>query len=437
MNTRSQRYAITRADAVVIAFVCVAIVAGAAVASMIGSTGSLAVVEINGTPVRTMRLDTDERAEMSGAKGEFTVEVRDGRVAIVHAECPNQVCVRTGWRSGAGDAIVCVPNRAVIRIAGDSPAPAVRETAAMNTFVSLAIHDRGWSEDRLSEALGAAAAEIRRIEEFASDYLDTSEVGRVNAAAGRAPVSVSTELIGLVRRSCDYGAATGGAFDITVGPVVRCWDFQSPNPSVPPAARLGAALALVDYRKIVLSPGSIYLPSDGMALDLGGIGKGYAADRAMDVLRSKGAKRCVVDMGGNLSVYWEGTSLLDSTATMIEVRHPRHEGEFFGSFAMGSGGVATSGDYQRAFSIDGRRYHHIIDPATGYPADSVVSVTIVAPDAETADVLSTAVFVMGRARGMAFVASRPGIDALILFEENGRLRYDVTPGLARRLEIGS
>jgi thiamine biosynthesis lipoprotein len=378
----------------------------------------------------------DERAAIGGAKGGFTVEVRDGRVAIVQAECPNQVCVRTGWRSDAGDAIVCVPNRAMVRITGDSPVPAVRETVAMDTFVSLAIHDRGWDEERLSEALGAAAAEIRRIEEFASDYIDTSEVGRVNAAAGRAPVSVSAELIGLVQTSCQYGSATGGAFDITVGPVVRCWDFLSPTPSVPQAARLRAALDLVDYRKIVLSPGSIFLPDAGMALDLGGIGKGYAADRAVDVLRSKGAKRCVVDMGGNLSVYWEGTMLLDSTGTMIEVRHPRREGESFGSFALGSGGVSTSGDYQRAFSIDGRRYHHIIDPATGYPADSVVSVTIVAPDAETADLLSTAVFVMGRQRGMAFVASRPDIDALILYEEEGQLRYEATPRLGSRLEIG-
>jgi thiamine biosynthesis lipoprotein len=147
--------------------------------------------------------------------------------------------------------------------------------------------------------------------------------------------------------------------------------------------------------------------------------------------------RCIVDIGGNLGVYWEGTRLLDSTAATIAVRHPRLEGEFFGTFSVGSGGVSTSGDYQRAFLIDGRRYHHVIDPSTGYPADSVISVTIIAPDAETADVLSTTVFVLGRSRGMAFVQGQPDVDALILYEEDGRIRYDVTPRLQRRLTVGS
>jgi len=302
----------------------------------------------------------------------------------------------------------------------------------MNTFVTISVYDQGWEEDRLATALGAAAAEIRRIEEFASDYIDTSEVGRVNAAAGEEPVHVSAELLDLVLKSREYASSTGGAFDITVGPVVKCWDFLAAKPALPPAAGLRAAANLVDYRRIVASGESIYLPDSGMALDLGGIGKGYAVDRAVTVLRKQGVKQCLVDIGGNLGVLWEGTRLLDSTVATISVRHPRREGEFFGSFTVGSGGVSTSGDYQRAFVIDGRRYHHIIDPSTGYPAGGVVSVTIVAPDATTADVFSTAVFVMGRSRGMAFVGAQPEVDALILYEENGELRYDITPRLRRR-----
>lgn len=315
---------------------------------------------------------------------------------------------------------------------GSPPAPAVRETAAMNTFVTLSIYDQGWAEERAGEALAAGAAEIRRIEEFASDYVDTSEVGRVNAAAGRSPVSVSAELLDVVRVSNEYSAASAGAFDITVGPIVKSWDFLAANPAVPSPDAVKAAVALVGYRKIVVAFGSIYLPDSGMALDLGAIGKGYAVDRAVGVLRGKGVRQCIVDIGGNLGVYWEGTRLLDSAAATIAVRHPRREGEFFGTFAVGSCGVSTSGDYQRAFIIDGRRYHHIIDPSTGYPADSVVSVTIVAPDAETADVLSTAVFVLGRSRGMAFVRTQPDVDALILYESDGRMRYDITPRLQRR-----
>lgn len=112
------KHGITRADAVVIALVCVAIVASAAGASMLASTGSLAVVEVDGTPVRTVRLDTDGQATVRGVRGEVMVEVRGGRVAIVHADCPNQVCVRTGWRSHAGDAIICVPNKTTVRIKG-------------------------------------------------------------------------------------------------------------------------------------------------------------------------------------------------------------------------------------------------------------------------------------------------------------------------------
>jgi thiamine biosynthesis lipoprotein len=187
----------------------------------------------------------------------------------------------------------------------------------------------------------------------------------------------------------------------------------------------------VGYRRISLLPGAIHLPEAGMALDLGGIGKGYAVDRAVAVLRSRGVTQCIVDIGGNLGVHWTGTRLFDSTVATISVRHPRRDGEFFGTFMVGSGGVSTSGDYQRTFVVDGRRYHHIIDPATGSPADSLVSVTIVAPDGETADVLSTAVFILGRHRGMQFVRSRPDVDALLVYETHGDLQYDITPRLAR------
>ncbi|MEK9136116.1 MAG: FAD:protein FMN transferase, partial [Bacteroidota bacterium] len=196
--------------------------------------------------------------------------------------------------------------------------------------------------------------------------------------------------------------------------------------------KIAVLLPLIDSRLISLAGNKVYLRKKGMGIDLGGIAKGHAVDRSVQVLRRGGFRKFIVDIGGNLGVYWAGTRMLDSTVAEILIRHPRKEGGFFGKFMMGTGGVSTSGDYQRFFIEDGVRYHHIVDPSTGYPVRGVVSVTVVAPDATSADALSTLVFVLGRQNGMEFIKKSAGVEGMIVYESGDTLAYDLSPGFQRR-----
>jgi thiamine biosynthesis lipoprotein ApbE len=305
----------------------------------------------------------------------------------------------------------------------------------MNTYVSITVYDDELSTDRINVAMDSAFAEINRIERMATNYADSGEIGRTNLAAGVDSVVVSEELAALIRRSLAYSDSTGGAFDITVGPLEQLWDFLAAHPRVPSADSVRATLTRVGYRLLALNGRTLFLPRRGMNLDLGAIGKGYAVDRATAVLARGGVNKAIIDIGGNLAVRWIGTNGLDSSVATISVRHPRREGTFLGNFRFGSGGVSTSGDYERYFISGGKRYHHIIDPATGYPATGIVSVTIVAPNATDADAISTSVFVLGRKRGMAFIRSIPGVEGFIVYEQGDSLAIDLSPGFQGKFSL--
>jgi FAD:protein FMN transferase len=306
--------------------------------------------------------------------------------------------------------------------------PIVRETTAMNTYVNITVYDDAVGTNEVNAALEKAVAEINRFEGLASDYIDTSQIGRTNQAAGRESVAVSHEVQELVKCSLEYCRSSGGAFDITIGPLKVLWDFLAANPRVPSPENIAQARALVDYRRVVLNGNKLYLPQKGMALDLGAIGKGYAIERALEVLSQAGVRRMIVDIGGKLGVRWDGTSGLDSGIATVSVRHPRKVGEFLGSFRYGTGAVATSGDYERYFFVDGKRYHHLLDPSTGYPLRGVVSVTITAPSAVDADALSTVVFLLGREKGMAYLRNTPHAEGMIVYESGDSLGIDLSPG---------
>lgn len=304
-----------------------------------------------------------------------------------------------------------------------------RETTAMDTYLSVTIYDEQLSIADGNAIIDSVFAEVNRIEQLMTDYTDTSEVGKINIRAGRESVAVSPELIHLLTVANDFSEQSGGSFDVTVGPIVRAWDFLGSEHEIPTRGRMRLLRRLVNFRNIVIDSPMVYLRQRGMRLDLGGIAKGYAVDRSVELLKRRGVKRAIVDLGGNLGVWWEGTHALDSSVAEILIRHPRKEGKFFGSFHAGTSGISTSGDYQRYFIKGGVRYHHIIDPSTGYPARDVVSVTIIANDATTADALSTLVFVLGRVNGMELIKHTSGVEGLIIWEEGDSLRYLLSPGL--------
>jgi thiamine biosynthesis lipoprotein len=335
----------------------------------------------------------------------------------------------------SGRAVVVIVLLAAFPACRKTGEPVVRETTAMDTYVTITVYDEGLPAERINSAIDSAFAEIRRIEYSASDYIDTSEIGRANLLAGKDSLLVSPELAALLRRSFAYSDSSGGAFDVTVGPLEVLWNILAPHPRVPSPDSVKATLRLIGYRLVSLHDRTLYLPRRGMRLDLGAIGKGYAVDRATEVLARAGIEKGIVDMGGNLAVLWPRARGWDSPVATISVRHPRVEGSFLGTFRYGSGGVSTSGDYERYFISDGKRYHHIMDPATGCPASDVVSVTVVAPTATDADAISTTVFVLGRQKGMEFIRRTPEVDGFIVYEQGDSLGIDFSPGFQGRLAL--
>jgi FAD:protein FMN transferase len=259
---------------------------------------------------------------------------------------------------------------------------------------------------------------LRDIEDRMSVNLPDTDVARINAAAGIAPVQVHDDVFEVIRQSLHYAEISGGAFDPTVGPLVSLWGIGGENPRVPKQAEIDSALALVNWRDVELDRErcSVFLRRPGMALDLGAIAKGYAADEAAAIIRKAGLKRAIIDLGGNILAYGEKR---DRTPWKVGIQNPLEDrGDYFGIISGPERSFVTSGIYEKYFDSDGVRYHHIFSPADGYPArNGLMSVTIIAKYSIDADALSTAVFVLGYEKGRALVESLEGTEAVFVFDD--------------------
>lgn len=289
--------------------------------------------------------------------------------------------------------------------------------AAMSTSIEFLIWTAREPEARL--AMDAANAEILRLEQLLTVWREDSEVSRINAAAGGEPVKVSAELIAILRGARAIHDASEGVFDVSFYGLKGLWrfDHQEAASIVPSDAEIAARLPLVDGSKIEIdeAKGTVRLAKKGMLINLGGIAKGYAVDRAVAVLEAKGFKDVVVRAGGDLRV----RGRKGQEKWKVGIRDPRGaDGEFFARAALEDAAFSTAGDYERAFLKDGVRYHHILDPRTGKPAVACRSVTILAPDALVADELDDAVFILGVEKGLALVAKYPGAGAVIVDHDN-------------------
>jgi thiamine biosynthesis lipoprotein len=281
----------------------------------------------------------------------------------------------------------------------------------MGTWCDLVIFD----PDPDADAAESAFLEITRLEGVLSSWDPASEVSRLNASAGRGARSVSVDLAAVAEESAALCATTGGAFDPSVGPLLQAWGFYTDAPQEPPPVIGLAAAARVGCGRVTVQrdPRSIAL-AEGTALDFGGIGKGYAVDRALAILRARGVARAKLDFGssshgfvGSIPGGWP-----------VVVADPRDRDQPLFSVRIANGAVSTSSLSERAFEAGGRRYGHIFDPRTGRPVESrVLSVTVTAPQGSTADALSTALFVMGAAEGKRVAARTPGVGAV--FVEQG------------------
>lgn len=297
----------------------------------------------------------------------------------------------------------------------------VLEEKAMGTRVVLAAYTTSTVSDiKTRAALEAALAEIRRIEDVMSTWIPTSDVSLVNKAAGGDPVAVSDETFSVIAKSLWVSKLSEGTFDITFASMGKLWSFdENVSTVVPNKATVEKARKRIDYRKVKLDADAKTVQLEGAVtqINLGGIAKGYAIDRASDVLRQNGLTSFYCQAGGDLYVQGEKP---DGAPWRVGIRDPRGpEGKYFAILDVEDHAFSTAGDYERFFiSKDNKRYHHILDPRTGYPATASRSVTVWAKDAFTADSLDNAVFILGPEKGLALVESLDGVGAVIVDADN-------------------
>ncbi len=272
---------------------------------------------------------------------------------------------------------------------------------------------------RLHAAFDAATAEIRRLEKLMTTWDPSSEVSQVNAAAGKQAVAVGQETFDVIRESLHASEISSGCFDITFETLHGLWKFdQDLDPHPPTAADVRARLKYVGYRHVKLDARklTVLLDESHVRIGLGGIAKGYAVDKATKVLLDAGLTSFYVQAGGDL--YTRGAKP-DGTPWQAGIRDPRGpEGDYFAVMSVQDHAFSTAGDYERSYLVDGKRYHHIIDPRTGYPATASRSVTIWAPTALLADEIDDAVFILGPDKGLALVESLDDVGAVIVDAKN-------------------
>ena len=309
------------------------------------------------------------------------------------------------------------------------------EQFLMDTLVTIRVY--GHDPEVLKAAVAAAYDEMHRIADLADRFprpgtsaCRSSDVCRINEQAGIAPVRVDADTLAMLALAKKYHVLSAGAFDVTIGPVMDLWGFAGDKPMVPSSRRITETLALVDNNLLEVNgpEQTVYLQKVGMKLDLGAVAKGYATERAIKALEKYGIKKALIDAGGNIRVL--GTNARN-TPWRIGIKDPRQADAIVAVVALEDAAAVTSGDYYRYFEVDGQRYHHILDPRSGYPASTNKSVTVISKDAGLADVLSTALFVLNGEEAVA-LAEKLGVD-LFLVSAEGRISH--TSALADRIEV--
>ncbi len=286
---------------------------------------------------------------------------------------------------------------------------------AMGTIIEITL--MGDNEEKANKAALQAFQEMKRIETLMSPWIESSDVTRINRSAGKEGVKVSQETSKVIKKAQDISELSQGGFDITVGPLTELWRKAREKKIPLSAEEVKEKLSLVNFKNIeVDQEGKVYLKKKGMAIDLGGIAKGYGVDRAFDVLRSLGYKNLIVNAGGDL----RAAGFKNNQPWSIGIQNPREPQKILTRISISDMAVATSGDYEKFFVYQGKRYHHIFNPNDGFPAEGCQSVTIVTKDCITADGLATAVFVLGPEKGYSFCRKLQGVECLIA-DKDGKM----------------
>ena len=316
-----------------------------------------------------------------------------------------------------------------------TPSPAAHLVERARPSMGTELRLSAWTADESTaiSAFDEVFSEFDRLESLMSNWIEDSDVSRLNVAAGERPVPVSAEVRDVLHIAHDVSEWTNGTFDITFGALAGLWkfDYQNKDDTIPPAAEVRKRLPLIDYQALDVDDeaGTAFVKKKGVTVNLGGIGKGYAIDRGVAILRRRGVRDFMIQAGGDLYV----GGMRGDRPWRLSIRDPR--GPAYRSFAaieLSNATFSTSGDYERFFMKDGRRYHHIMDVRTGEPAQGCRSVTLVSERAVLADALAKGVFVLGPTAGMELIERLPNVEGVIVSAKNEVL---ISSGLKDQLTM--
>ncbi|MCF0051719.1 FAD:protein FMN transferase [Dyadobacter sp. LJ53] len=281
--------------------------------------------------------------------------------------------------------------------------------------ITIVARDSAMAEANIDEVI----AEITRIENLISDWKPTSQVSEVNACAGIRPVHVDMEVFELTERAMALSILTNGAFDISFAAMDRIWKFDGSMTEMPTAKAIAKSVEKVGYQNIILDKKhmTIFLKRKGMKIGFGALGEGYATDRCRDMMLKKGVKAGIVNGSGDMSAWGKQP---DGSDWVIGITDPKRQGALFAVVPLRQGAVVTSGSYEKFVVFNNKRYSHIINPATGYPATGLTSVTVFGPSAERANGFSTSLMVLGKNAGMKLINNFPEFSC-IMITDNGKV----------------
>lgn len=277
------------------------------------------------------------------------------------------------------------------------------------------------SETESNTYIAIAVAEITRIENLISSWDKNSQTTLINNNAGIIPVKVDSELIELIERSIAISKLTDGAFDISFASMDRIWKFDGSVTKMPSEEIINASVEKVGYENIIVDKqnSTVFLNKEGIKIGFGGIGKGYAADKAKELLISRGVSAGIINASGDLTTWGKQAN---GKPWRVGVKNPLNKDKIFSWFPIENKAVVTSGNYEKYIMINDKRYSHIINPKTGFPSQGIMSVSVFAPKAELADALATSIFVMGANEGLYFVNQIATVDCIIV-TDNGKIHY--------------
>jgi len=301
----------------------------------------------------------------------------------------------------------------------------------MDTVIQVTAYGRN-----AKKAVDESMEKLKEIDNLMSSQKSGSDIQKINENAGKKYVKVNPETVYVIKTALKYGEISGGNFDITIAPLINLWGIGTDHAHVPTESQIKDAMKYINYKDVLLDEKNdeVKLSRKGMSIDLGGIAKGYAADEIENIMKENGVKHALINLGGS-SVYLYG-SKPDGSNWNIGIQNPfGDKGKYFAIVSGKDMLIDTSGNYERYFIQNGKRYHHILNPFTGYPAESgVVSTTIVSTNIKSidADALSTITFILGVDKGMKLIESMPGVDAIFVTPD---YKVYATSGLKGKLKI--